>query len=533
MPCFPSPIPTYPLTPEVKFHCSQAGPSFHELWVTVNGLERLWGLADIMHAHHVEVDPSDTRYKPKLSPFKFFCLSLAFLGVQFGWALQIAFTSPIFLTLGVKKTEISLIWLAGPISGFIVQPVVGAISDSWYTRFGRRAPFIFAGGLCIILGLGLVSNAPVLGKLITGGATQSRLSIFIAIVGFWILDLSNNTVQGPCRALLVDVAPQEQQGLGSAWFSFMLGTGNLLGYFIGSLNLLKVVPFMGTQYQALFTTSMIVLAVCVAVTLISTRERCEPPTTKRKIENPFKTIFKGITHMPPAVSRVCAVQFFSWISWFTFILFITTWVGEDVFGGDPNAPEGTPTRTKFDDGVQHGARALSYQSAVTMVMSVVLPKIVQWTGYRTVYFTSQIILAAALISTYWIKTTIGAMSIIVVCGIPWTVTMVLPFAIVGQGVAPHESGLYMGVLNIFVVIPQILVSLLIPIVITLFHHKTVSALITGGIASVIAAVVALRLVTPKIQVIEVDPALALKTEHQPLLHDEAQIGYSTNAEYVQ
>lgn len=467
-----------------------------------------------MHAHHVEADPNDTRYKPKLSHFKFICLSIAFLGVQFGWALQIAFTTPIFLTLGVHKTQISLIWLAGPISGFIVQPVVGAISDGWYTRFGRRAPFILAGGICIVLGLGLVSNADAIGDALLGPIDKSRLAIPIAIIGFWILDLANNTVQGPCRALLVDVAPQEQQGTGSAYFSLMLGTGNLLGYFVGSLNLIKIVPFMATQIQALFTTSMIVLAVCITITLVSTKEQTNPEYVRR-IENPFKTVFHGIRNMPVAVSRVCAVQFFSWIAWFTFIMFITTWVGEEVFGGDPSYDDGTPLRKKFDDGVAHGARALSYQSAVTMVLSLILPKIWHYTGYRFVFFSSQMILAGCLIGTYWITTPLGALILIIACGVPWTVTMVLPFAIVGEGVAPEEGGLYMGVLNIFVVIPQILVSLFIPIVISIFHHKIVFALITGGIASIIAAIFALRLVTPRLLLLEVNTTAL---EHKPLLY---------------
>jgi solute carrier family 45 protein 1/2/4 len=474
-----------------------------------------------LQTHCVAVDhqPDTQQPMPRLSPFQFFRLSVSFLGVQFGWGLQIAFTSPLFLTLGVSHTLVSLIWLAGPISGFIVQPTVGAISDGWYTRYGRRSPFILAGGFCITLGLGLIGNAQLIAE-----DGNPNLAIAIAVFGFWILDLSNNTVQGPCRALLVDVAPPEQQGEGSAWFSFMLGTGSLLAYFIGSFPLLKIVPFMQSQYQALFTLSMIVLTVCLVITLTSIKE--VPPPNIPGIENPFKMILKkmGQSNMPPAVTRVCVVQFFSWIAWFTFLLFITTWVGEDVFGGDPTAEAGTDLRTKFNDGVQYGSRALSYQALLTMVMSLVLPKIVRFTGYRFVYFVSNMILAGCLVSTYWIKTTKGATSVIAVSGIPWTVTMILPFAIVGQAVETCESGLYMGVMNIFVVLPQMLVSLLLPGVITLFHHKIVSALITGGFFAIIAAFCSLRLIMPRIQVQEVDSTT------QPLLGPPTPqvIGYSAN-----
>jgi len=299
-------------------------------------------------------------------------------------------------------------------------------------------------------------------------------------------------------------------------FSFMLGLGNLLGYFTGYLNLLKYMPFFGTQYRALFTISMAVLAICLTITLLTIKET--PPITNERIGNPFETIYYGIKHMPPVVSRVCVVQFFSWIAWFTFILFITDWVGEDVFGGNPFAPEGSASRAAYDNGVRHGALALSLNAVVTIIMSVVLSKIVESIGYRPVYFVSQMILAACLIATNWIKNVYAAQVIILVCGIPWAVTMILPFTIVGQGVLPSQGGLYMGALNIFVVLPQIMVSVFVPFIISIFDHKVVSALVAGGISSIIAAFCALRLITPPGQyeeVIVIDNRVDETTTLQP------------------
>jgi len=251
---------------------------------------------------------------------------------------------------------------------------------------------------------------------------------------------------------------------------------------------------MGTQYRALFTISMFILFICITITLLSVKEVAIPTTNK--MENPFKKIYLGIINMPTEVSRVCAVQFFSWIAWFTFILFITDWVGEAVFGGDPYAPEDSPAKNAFDDGVRHGALALGCNAILTILMSAALPKIVKTIGIRIVFFSSQIILATCLILTFWIKSKEGAICLILVCGIPWAVTMVLPFTIVGEAVATHESGLYMGALNIFVVIPQILVSLFIPFVIALFDKKVEAALFVGGIFAIIAALFTLRLIMP-------------------------------------
>jgi solute carrier family 45 protein 1/2/4 len=148
----------------------------------------------------------------------------------------------------------------------------------------------------------------------------------VQIVGFWILDLANNTVQGPCRALLVDVAHSDQQNLGGSFFSFMLGRhslinsyykglGNLAGYLTGSQNLISVFPFFGTNVRALFTIGMCTLFICISITLLTVKET---PVTKEeveaagKVENPFVEIFKGVVYMPTAMRRVCLVQFFTW-----------------------------------------------------------------------------------------------------------------------------------------------------------------------------------------------------------------------------
>ncbi|EFA84745.1 Suc1-sucrose proton symporter [Heterostelium album PN500] len=184
--------------------------------------------------------------------YKLIALTLSFLGVQFGWALQIAFSTPLFLELGVPSFAVSFIWMAGPISGLLVQPIVGVISDRLECRYGRRRPFILFGTFFIVVGLMLISNATSIGELFGDSEASKKMAIIIAIIGFWVLDLSNNTVQSPCRALLVDVASPAQQGLGSSLFSLMLGLGNLIGYFMGSVHLIGVFPFMKTDLRALF-----------------------------------------------------------------------------------------------------------------------------------------------------------------------------------------------------------------------------------------------------------------------------------------
>jgi len=444
---------------------------------------------------------------PPLSVFRLICLTICFLGVQFGWAIQIAYTSPLFLELGVPKSLVSFVWLAGPISGLLVQPVVGVISDKCTVSWGRRKPFILFGALFIVVGMLLISNASDLGSLFGDTSSSNWRAIFIAIVGFWILDLSNNTVQGPCRALLVDIAPSNQQNLGGSLFSFMLGLGNLAGYFCGSQKLTNVFPFLKTDLRALFTIGMVVLLSSILITVTTTKEKpfiSSNDETDHKSRNcllsdrnPFVRIFKGILTMPKGMKRVCMVQFFTWVAWFTFLLYITTWVGENIFHGDPDAEDDTPSKDNFNDGVRAGAFGLSMNALVTMVMSLILPYITKILHIRPVYFFSLLVLALCLMLTVWVESEIGAIVLIAAFGIPWTVTMVFPFTLVAMCVHESESGMYMGVLNIFVVIPQICVSVGIGSIINIFDGNLASALATGGCSAVVAAILVWSLIVDK------------------------------------
>ncbi|KAK5577990.1 hypothetical protein RB653_002938 [Dictyostelium firmibasis] len=438
-------------------------------------------------------------HKKVLPLFNLICLTICFLGVQFGWALQIAFSTPLFLELGVEQKWVSYIWLAGPISGLIVQPLVGVITDRSECRFGRRKPFILIGSIFISIGLALISNAESIGSYLGDNEQKKTVAISIAIIGFWILDLSNNAVQAPCRALLVDIAAPSQQSLGSSLFSLMLGTGNLLGYMMGSIDLVRMVPFMKTDTRALFTLSIMVLMFCVIMTLgFVTEEQYIRVNDDRPIENPLKTMFKGIIKMPTYLQRLCVVQFFSWIGWFSFVLFITTWVGVNVFGGDPNAPEYSDSRILFQDGVRWGSLALTVSSGMTIAISLLIPFLVKFVDMKYIYIGGNLLQCIFFALFYFIDSKIGSILLIAATGIPWAVVMILPFSIVGMGVEDNESsGLNIGTLNIFVVVPQMVVSLGIGLILDLSRGNVVYSLLTGSVASFFATLFCFRIIIPK------------------------------------
>jgi len=449
--------------------------------------------------------PVDAEPARKLSYFKLALITVCFLGVQFGWAIQIAFTSPIFMELGVPQFWLSFIWLAGPISGLLVQPVVGAVSDGLRSPWGRRRPFIFFGAIFIIIGLALISNASDIGVWMGDTGDSHVRGIVMAIIGFWILDLSNNTVQGPCRALLVDVAPPEQQAIGGSFFSFMLGIGSLVGYFTGHLKLTKFLPFMGTDTRALLTIAMIVLAVCICLTVFTTKE--PPFMSEGPMENPFKKIYVGLIKMPSIVFRVCIVQFFVWVGWFTYIVYMSTWVGVEIYKGNATAPVDDPARIAYDDGVRAASLAMMFNAAVTMVFSPLISLLIPRVGIKAVYFVGNIMLGLLLISTIFINNMTGAYVVIALCGVPWSITMVLPFTIIGQGVDAADSGLYMGALNIFVVLPQLIIAVTGGFLVELFNNNVASAMVAGGIASIIGAFFVFRLIVASPATDVKDPSL--------------------------
>jgi len=250
---------------------------------------------------------------------------------------------------------------------------------------------------------------------------------------------------------------------------------------------------------------MINLIICMSITVFTTKE--QPLPSAGRFENPFKKIFIGLFHMPPAVLRVCTVQFFAWVGWFTYIVYITDWMGEEIYHGDPK--EGSPTKYLYDEGVRQGSLALTYNAAVTMAFSAILPYLISVLGIRLVYFVGNMMLGMCLISTIFIHNYIPATVVIALCGIPWAVTMALPFTIIGQCVDATQSGLYMGTLNIFVVLPQFLVAVSVGFLISALNHNIAVGLVAGGISALIAAVFVLRIIVIS-PVVEIqDPSLSL------------------------
>ncbi|KAG1155934.1 hypothetical protein G6F37_008077 [Rhizopus arrhizus] len=402
-------------------------------------------------------------------------LTLCLAGLQFTWTVEMAYGTPYLLSLGLTKSYMSLVWIAGPLSGLIMQPIVGVISDASTSKWGRRRPFLLGGSIMVVLSLFVIGWTREITWLFTQteqGDTFKTVSIIIAIASIYVLDFSVNCVQASCRALIVDSLPPSQQESATAWAGRMVGMGNVAGYFMGYANLVKYLPFLGnTQLKVLCVLATIVLLVCDFITCYTVREKAlDKVTSTPKKRSPFKLfadIFKNIWNLPKPIQRICNVQFFAWIGWFPFLFYSTTWVAE--IYSNTQLEGSDPTEDKVGQATRAGSFAFLVYSIVSLSSSILLPLIVSSSDEDQEYYTltlyngihlklnflkhlklsfltlprswtiSHFVFCACMMSTFFVNDVIAAAIVIGLCGISWAITMWAPFSLLGEFISAQEA----------------------------------------------------------------------------------------------
>ncbi|KVH98633.1 sucrose transport protein SUC8-like [Cynara cardunculus var. scolymus] len=451
-------------------------------------------------------------------------------GVQFGWALQLSLLTPYVQLIGVPHTWSSFIWLCGPISGMIVQPVVGYYSDRCTSRFGRRRPFIAGGAFLVAIAVFLIGYAADIG-VSTGdkiGAPSKPRAIAVFVVGFWILDVANNTLQGPCRALLADLAGSNSSRIrtGNAMFAFFMGVGNVLGYAAGSYtHLYRIAPFTKTAacdvYCAnLKTCFFISIALLVIITVLALATVSEDAWVPEVVDDGkstgkqlvfFGEMYGALKELSRPMWILLLVTCLNWIAWFPFLLFDTDWMGKEVYGG--KVGEGN-----YNRGVRAGALGLMLNSVISGIASLCIEHLARWLGgvkrlWGGVNFLLAVSLAMTVLVTKMAEssrqyTTLpdgtvtalppndgvkaGALTIFAVLGAPLAVTFSVPCALAsifcnnsGAG-----QGLSLGVLNLAIVIPQMVVSVLSGPWDALFGGGNLPAFVVGAVAAAASGIFA-------------------------------------------
>jgi len=418
--------------------------------------------------------------KPRLSFWQIWNMSFGFLGIQFGWGLQIANMSPIYKYLHAEESSLPYLWLAGPITGLIIQPIIGSMSDRTWNRLGRRRPYFLAGAILASIALFFMPDSS---------------AVWMAAGLLWILDASINITMEPFRAFVADKLPEEQRTLGFVMQSFFIGIGqtlaNALPYLFTALGVVGVMASgipLSVEYS--FKIGAIVFLIAVLWTVMTTKEY--PPedmeafarlrSEKRGCLAGFAEIFSSIAEMPTTMKQLAVVQFFTWFALPCMWQFFGIAVARHVFGA-PN--EGSPL---FAQGTEWGGLCFAVYNVVCFLVAFMLPSLANATSRKAVHLIALICGGIGLISVLFITSKYMLFASMAGVGIAWASILSMPYVMLSTAVPPARMGVYMGVFNLFIVIPQIVMSLIVPrIYDNVLGGDPRNAVVLGGISLLIAA----------------------------------------------
>ncbi len=422
--------------------------------------------------------------KPRLSFWQIWNMSFGFLGIQFGWGLQLANMSPIYKYLHAEESSLPYLWLAGPITGLIVQPIIGSMSDRTWNRLGRRRPYFLTGAILASIALFFMPDSSVL---------------WMAAGLLWILDASINITMEPFRAFVADKLPEEQRTLGFVMQSFFIGVGQTLANGLPYLfSALGVVGVMATgiplSVDYAFKIGAIVFLVAVLWTVVTTKEY--PPENLEEFERMkretkgvlagFKEIFSSVTEMPSTMKQLAVVQFFTWFALPCMWQFFSLAIARHVFlAPDESSP-------RFAEATEWGGLCFAVYNVVCFVIAFLLPAFANATSRKTVHMIALVCGGVGLISVFFIGNKWMLFASMAGVGMAWASILSMPYVMLSTAVPPARMGVYMGVFNLFIVIPQIVMSLIVPSIFdNVLGGDPRNAVVLGGISLLVAAVTVL------------------------------------------
>jgi maltose/moltooligosaccharide transporter len=429
--------------------------------------------------------------KPRLGFWQIWNMSFGFLGIQFGWGLQMANMSSIYGYLGADPDKLAFLWLAAPVTGVLIQPLIGQTSDRCWTRLGRRRPFILAGAILASLALILMPNCP---------------SVWMAAGLLWVLDGTINASMQPFRALVADNLPEEQNSSGFAIQSLFIGLGGTIA---------SALPWMMTNWFGLaadaggnghipqsvklsFYIGAAAFMGAVLWTVFSTKEY--PPSDTeltamraRKFDWTLGLgdIFALVFHLPRRMWELGLVQFFTWIGMFAMWVYFSPAVAKNIF----HAVKGTPEMEA--SGAWSGFCFAAY-NAVCFGFSFVLLWGTKYTGPKLMHVLCLAVGAVGLASVSLATDKHHLLLAMTAVGVAWASILSMPYAMLAPSLPKEKVGVMMGMFNLFIVLPQIAASSLLGFILKHFlNNEPVNALVLGGASMGLAAFLTLAVVTFK------------------------------------
>jgi maltose/moltooligosaccharide transporter len=427
-------------------------------------------------------------HKPRLQFWQIWNMSFGFFGIQFGWGLQMANMSAIYEYLGARADQIPILWLAAPLTGLIVQPIIGHMSDHTWGPLGRRRPYFLTGAILSSLALLLMPNSATL---------------WMAAGLLWILDASINISMEPFRAFVADLLPEEQRTRGFAMQSLFIGLGAVIASALPYIltNWVHVgsggatVHTIPAPVRFSFYAGAAVFFGAVLWTILTTKEY--PPDDLEEfrranagkggaLEN-AREILRSIGAMPATMRQLAWVQICTWLGLFCMWLYFPVAVARNVFGA-PNE-----TSPLYTEGVEWGGLCFAMYSVVCFLFSGPLPGLASRLGRKTTHSLCLLCGAAGLLSVAVIHDKWLLLLSMTGVGIAWASTLSMPYAILAGCLPANKVGIYMGIFNFSIVLPEIVASLGFGWLMShVLDNNRLAAVVAGSVFLLLAAILMQR-----------------------------------------
>jgi maltose/moltooligosaccharide transporter len=409
-------------------------------------------------------------------------MSFGFLGIQVGWTLQMNNISAIYEYLGAKADQLPILFLAAPVTGLLVQPLIGHWSDNTWGKLGRRRPFFLVGAILSSLMLILM---PV------------SSTLWMAAGALWILDASINISMEPFRAFVADMLPDDQRARGFTMQSFFIGIGNIaaaavtglvLKYNSGVVSKVAIPAWVRIS----FWIGALAFFGAVLWTILTTKEY--PPTDaereRLKTAKAFDPgqIYRAIVQMPGAMRQLAAVQFCTWVGLFCLFLYFAVAIARAVFGAS------SPSDPAYSEGIVWAGYCSGFYSGVCALQRI---------GKCKTHSFCLLAGAAGFLSIPLIHNKWMLLAPMVGVGIAWASILSMPYSILAAAIPQNKMGVYMGIFNFFIVLPEITASLMFGWIMSrLLDNNRMAALVVGGVCFIVAALLTLRIREPHVQELE-------------------------------
>lgn len=443
---------------------------------------------------------------PKLTTAQLINFCIGFFGLQFAWQMRILLSGPVTESLGASPFLFSLIWLAGPFTGLVVQPIIGAISDNTVTRFGRRKPFLLGGAILCSIALWAFPNSAKIAAFF-GSLIHSDVPVWggllVAALLIWVIDACINASQGPYRALVPDTMPQEQHSLANSYLSLAIGLGSVVAS--GSAWFMKAVFDYQLSIEFQYVMAALAFSLAVIWTCITTKEytknikkdenKDEPKVEKMTFFESLKTFFSCAE-----VYKICAVQFFTWMGVISMLIYFTNFSVHNIFNVPDLTTVSETVKNSYAAQNQAGTNFSSFCFAifnlVCFVVSVPIGLLASRFGNKIIHTVALLLMAVAFLGLAFTVNHTYVAVLMGLAGIGWASLLALPFAMLSEYIQKGTEGAVMGIFNLFIAGPQVISSIVLGFVIMkspmttpdgLLNYHWEYAFLAAGICILIAA----------------------------------------------